>query len=185
MKQGIPAAVLKVGNARCNFYFSSGIRPVGSCLLTMPSCIFALLSIFGLARASTIKRQAITPLSSTQIESFRPFTFYAAAAYCLPSQTLSWSCGGLFLNRSVLLSGFLHPPKKSAKVTPPFNLTLPAVMGRLSSTVRDFLFLDYHSQPRGLTSGLDRVRWVGPLLELRHRRPPGYKSKRNVSVGWV
>lgn len=75
--------------------------------------------------------------------------------------------------------------KKSAKVTPPFNLTLPAVMGQLSSTVRDFLFLDYDLQPRGLTGGLNRVRWVGPLLEHRHRRPPGYKSKGNVSVGWV
>ena len=107
MEQGIFAAVLKVGGARCNFYFSSGTLPVGGCLLTMLSCILALLSIFGLAHASAIKRQAITSLSSAQIESFRPFTLYAAAAHCLPSQTLSWSCGGLFLTHSVLLSG--HP----------------------------------------------------------------------------
>jgi len=39
------------------------------------------------------KRQAITALSSTQIQGFDPFTHFASTAYCNPSSTISWSCG--------------------------------------------------------------------------------------------
>ncbi|KAI9440856.1 lipase [Lactarius indigo] len=39
-------------------------------------------------------RQGITTLSQAQIEDFKPYSFYAAAAYCNPSNTLTWSCGG-------------------------------------------------------------------------------------------
>ncbi|KAF8797570.1 lipase class 3 family protein [Phlegmacium glaucopus] len=38
-------------------------------------------------------RQSITTLSSSQISSFKPFTFFAGAAYCNPSTTIDWSCG--------------------------------------------------------------------------------------------
>jgi len=62
----------------------------------MLSHIFPLLAYFGLARAAAItKRQAITTLTSAEIEEFKPYSFYAATAYCQPSQTLSWSCGDL------------------------------------------------------------------------------------------
>jgi hypothetical protein len=37
----------------------------------------------------------------------------------------------------------------SARVTPPFNPTLLAVTGRLSSSVREFTFLNYYLQPQG------------------------------------
>ena len=64
----------------------------------MLSCALVLFVIFGLAHcavAGTVtERQAITALSSAQVESFTPYSFYAAAAYCPPSQTQSWSCGG-------------------------------------------------------------------------------------------
>jgi len=68
----------------------------------MLSYILVLSSIFTLAHAAATARavtdpQAHTKLSSTQIESFRPYSLYAAAAYCQPSQTLSWSCGGPYL----------------------------------------------------------------------------------------
>ncbi|KAI0062860.1 alpha/beta-hydrolase [Artomyces pyxidatus] len=46
------------------------------------------------AHAVAVKRQSITTLSTTQIEAFKPFTFFASAAYCQPSTTLAWSCGG-------------------------------------------------------------------------------------------
>jgi hypothetical protein len=62
--------------------------------------ILALLSVFGLARAAAVtKRQdgSLTDLSSAESESFRPYTLYAAAAYCQPSLTSSWSCGGVYL----------------------------------------------------------------------------------------
>lgn len=39
-------------------------------------------------------RQTITTLGSTQTASFKPYTLYASTAYCQPSATLTWSCGG-------------------------------------------------------------------------------------------
>ncbi len=61
-------------------------------------CALVLFVIFDLARCAVAgaitERQAITALSSAQVESFKPYLLYAAAAYCPPSQTLSWSCGG-------------------------------------------------------------------------------------------
>jgi len=51
------------------------------------------LVLVGLVYATSIKRQAITPLSSSQISSYTPFTYFASAAYCSPSATIDWSCG--------------------------------------------------------------------------------------------
>lgn len=39
------------------------------------------------------RRQSITTLSASQIATFKPFTFFASAAYCQPSVTKTWSCG--------------------------------------------------------------------------------------------
>ncbi|KAI0249662.1 Alpha/Beta hydrolase protein [Lactifluus subvellereus] len=47
----------------------------------------------GLARAAFVRRQAITPLSTAQINAYAPFTHFAAAAYCGPSVELGWGCG--------------------------------------------------------------------------------------------
>ncbi|EJC99967.1 lipase [Fomitiporia mediterranea MF3/22] len=38
-------------------------------------------------------RDGFTTLSSTQVASFKPYTNYAAVAYCEPSETLAWNCG--------------------------------------------------------------------------------------------
>ena len=118
---------------------------------SMLSSTLSLLAIFGLARASAVtKRQATTTLSSGQIEAFKPYTLYAATAYCDPSQTLSWSCGGLCLGRSMRSRDIgvdLHDHQISARVTPPFNLMLLAVTGRMSSSVRSFRFLNYYLRP--------------------------------------
>ncbi|KAF8914462.1 hypothetical protein CPB85DRAFT_1375479 [Mucidula mucida] len=46
-----------------------------------------------LARATPTPRQSITQLSTTQIDAFSPYTYFAAAGYCEPSTTLAWSCG--------------------------------------------------------------------------------------------
>ncbi|THH12073.1 hypothetical protein EW145_g245 [Phellinidium pouzarii] len=46
-----------------------------------------------LASPLATKRQSITTLSTTQISAFKPFTFFASAAYCDPSTTINWSCG--------------------------------------------------------------------------------------------
>ncbi|KAF4593718.1 hypothetical protein EYR40_008508 [Pleurotus pulmonarius] len=42
---------------------------------------------------SLFARQAISTLSTAQIASFKPFSFFASAAYCQPARTLAWSCG--------------------------------------------------------------------------------------------
>jgi hypothetical protein len=67
----------------------------------MFSYIPFLFTIVELAHAAATGRditstaaQAFTTLSQAQVESFKPYSLYAAAAYCQPSQTLSWSCGG-------------------------------------------------------------------------------------------
>jgi hypothetical protein len=54
---------------------------------------FALMLV-GLVSAASVKRQAITPLSSSQISSYTAFTNFASTAYCSPSTTINWSCGG-------------------------------------------------------------------------------------------
>ncbi|KAI9458384.1 lipase [Lactarius psammicola] len=60
----------------------------------MLSYIFASFAFFRVAYAiAIVKRQDITTLSQAQIEDFKPYSFYAAAAYCDPSKTLAWSCG--------------------------------------------------------------------------------------------
>ncbi|KAJ3511453.1 hypothetical protein NLJ89_g4086 [Agrocybe chaxingu] len=40
------------------------------------------------------RRQSITPLSSSEIAAFKPFSYFASTAYCNPSVTINWSCGG-------------------------------------------------------------------------------------------
>jgi hypothetical protein len=67
--------------------------------------IFALAFV-GLVPATpvSIKRQAITvtTLSPTQIDEFAPFTHFASTAYCHPSTTINWTCGGAFAHCSTL-----------------------------------------------------------------------------------
>lgn len=55
-----------------------------------------LLALSALAAPATeiIRRQGITTLSTTDIAAFKPFTFFASTAYCKPSTTMNWSCGG-------------------------------------------------------------------------------------------
>ncbi|KII86173.1 hypothetical protein PLICRDRAFT_43756 [Plicaturopsis crispa FD-325 SS-3] len=38
-------------------------------------------------------RQSISPLSTSQIDAFTPYTWFASAGYCEASTTLTWSCG--------------------------------------------------------------------------------------------
>ena len=35
----------------------------------------------------------ITPMTSTQVHAFKPYTYYASAGYCNPSVTKTWTCG--------------------------------------------------------------------------------------------
>ncbi|KAF8238162.1 lipase class 3 family protein [Tricholoma matsutake] len=57
-------------------------------------------SLLGLLASTVVQaaptfeaRQSITTLSSAQIASFKPFTYFASTGYCSPSTTLTWTCG--------------------------------------------------------------------------------------------
>jgi hypothetical protein len=87
--------------ALCVAFKSRHMRNVCSAYhpLPSPTDMFRLQSVFavlilGLVRATLVKRQAITALSSAQIDAFAPLTHFASAAYCNPSTTINWSCGG-------------------------------------------------------------------------------------------
>lgn len=57
---------------------------------------FLLLSLSSsFVRAAPLARRDAQPasLSAPQIESFHPYTYYAAAAYCPANETLNWACG--------------------------------------------------------------------------------------------
>ena len=71
----------------------------------------------------------------------------------------------------------------SAQVTPSFNLTLLAVMARVSSFVRDFTYVSKLLLFPKAYKAPNRVRRMGSDLELCHHCPPGYKSAQTVSVG--
>ena len=62
-------------------------------MVWLRSSVFTLV-LAGLVHAAAVKRQDITALSSSQIASYAPFTHFASTAYCAPSTTLDWSCGG-------------------------------------------------------------------------------------------
>ncbi|PIL24780.1 hypothetical protein GSI_12666 [Ganoderma sinense ZZ0214-1] len=54
------------------------------------------LLAFGAALAAPgllMKRQAVSSVSQSQIDSYTPITHYASAGYCQPSATLAWNCG--------------------------------------------------------------------------------------------
>ncbi|RXW22370.1 hypothetical protein EST38_g3495 [Candolleomyces aberdarensis] len=38
-------------------------------------------------------RQSVSTLSAADVSAYKPYTWYAAAAYCEPAKTLAWNCG--------------------------------------------------------------------------------------------
>jgi hypothetical protein len=38
---------------------------------------------------------AVTTLTSAQVAAYKPYSYYAATAYCQPAQTLAWTCGSM------------------------------------------------------------------------------------------
>jgi len=60
------------------------------------SLTVALLAISSAVAAPSkevVRRQSVSPLSGAQINAFTPYTWFASAAYCNPSVTLTWACG--------------------------------------------------------------------------------------------
>ncbi|KAG2364630.1 hypothetical protein BDR07DRAFT_1279279 [Suillus spraguei] len=60
----------------------------------MASIVAALLLASAVQASPSISaRQSITALTTTQIDTFTPYTYYASAGYCTNTQTLAWDCG--------------------------------------------------------------------------------------------
>ncbi|KAK0188444.1 alpha/beta-hydrolase [Armillaria mellea] len=57
------------------------------------TCWVALSLAASLASASPLQSSSVTTLDSAQVSAFRPYIFYAGAATCQPSTTLTWNCG--------------------------------------------------------------------------------------------
>ncbi|KAK0466793.1 alpha/beta-hydrolase [Desarmillaria tabescens] len=58
--------------------------------------LFVLTFVFRIALAvstSLHSRQGITVLTTAEIATFKPYTFFASAGYCEPDATLAWDCG--------------------------------------------------------------------------------------------
>ena len=88
--------------------YKSTDRPTGGMILPAPSlatlfqsnmrllvaswALLAALSAFA-APADPEKRQ-IHNISSRAVSAFKPYSFYAASAYCKPSVLQTWTCGG-------------------------------------------------------------------------------------------
>ncbi|KAF6753512.1 Alpha/Beta hydrolase protein [Ephemerocybe angulata] len=57
--------------------------------------LFAQLATVAFAAPAPVLevRQSVTPLTASQVSAYKPYTYYAAAAYCAPANTLAWNCG--------------------------------------------------------------------------------------------
>ena len=64
-------------------------------LLSAFLSLFAVLGAFATPTKSMEKRQ-IQTLSPGAIATFKPYSFYAASAYCDPSVLETWTCGGTY-----------------------------------------------------------------------------------------
>jgi hypothetical protein len=113
--------------------------------------IFALAFVALVPAAPvSIERQVttFTTLTPAQINEFAPFTHFASAAYCNPSTTINWSCGGAFTHCSNLKrmhQGILAEmtlPRPTAKRTLTFKPWQLEVMANVSSFVRKRLTTD-------------------------------------------
>ncbi|VDB96293.1 unnamed protein product [Peniophora sp. CBMAI 1063] len=63
-------------------------------MVVLVALVVALIP-HALAVSIPAKRQSITTLSSAQIDTFTPYSNFAAAAYCTAAQTADWGCGSL------------------------------------------------------------------------------------------
>ena len=57
----------------------------------------ALAAVRAVPLSDLVTRQSVSTLTPSQVASFTPYTWYASTAYCEPASTLSWNCGGSFL----------------------------------------------------------------------------------------
>ncbi|KAK0489259.1 alpha/beta-hydrolase [Armillaria novae-zelandiae] len=69
--------------------------PSLNCWAAFAALVASLVSASPLQSSVLERRQSVTTLTSAQVSTFKPYTFYASAGYCQPSTTLTWTCGAL------------------------------------------------------------------------------------------
>ena len=96
-------------------------------------CLVAAL--FGATTAHGLAtRHSITPLSSSQIGAFTPYSYYSTVAYCTPAQTLAWNCGGMYSVPSGFFFNF-NVPQPIVMLILTSNLLPPVAMAMAFSIV--------------------------------------------------
>ncbi|EIW58094.1 lipase [Trametes versicolor FP-101664 SS1] len=74
--------------------FASRSLWLKAALVGLGLCHFASAAPASIPEAAEIvRRQSITTVSATEINSFTPYSFFASAGYCAASKTLTWTCG--------------------------------------------------------------------------------------------
>jgi len=57
------------------------------------SALLSAIAVQAIPAPNLEERQSITALSTTSIDAFTPYSYYAAAGYCAAAATVTWSCG--------------------------------------------------------------------------------------------
>jgi hypothetical protein len=151
------------------WYISSTTRGLECVLpLRLPIVMVLLRSIFALAFVGlvyatpvTVKRQAITTLSPTQINEFAPFTHFASTGYCNQSTTKNWRCGAAFTHCFAL--------RRSPQ-------GILAEMMLLQPTARQTLtFNQWHLEVTAIVSSFVSKRFTADTISNNaHNSSPGY-----------
>jgi hypothetical protein len=80
-----------------SLFFRLNMRLLAALLLLLAApCGFASLA------DSTLEKRKIRSLSPGAITAFKPYSFYAASAYCDPSALKTWTCGGWYKGSTVV-----------------------------------------------------------------------------------
>ena len=62
-------------------------------LLTASLLLLAALDTFAAPTESALEKRQIQTFSPGAVSDFKPYSFYAASAYCDPSVLKTWACG--------------------------------------------------------------------------------------------
>ena len=120
----------------------------------------------------------IAPISAAQEASFKPFTFFASAAYCNSSVTSNWSCGSTHL--VLLLKTKTHT--LAQKIAMQMQVSFQQRRVEMAQTCSSVCLAHPHlSDSRIKAKFLFRVCWLRSEPEHRRRGPPGYQSGVLVS----
>jgi len=93
----IKLRALALANYLFPFHHSSLLFRPKMRLPTAPLLLFAALGAFAAPTESTLEKRQIQTISPGDVAAFKPYSFYAASAYCEPSVLKTWTCGGTWM----------------------------------------------------------------------------------------